>query len=73
MRYFDMYPAKLRLYRAILNTSPEELRPNEVEIGVLLAGDKDIQAMFDKVKRELKIRGVIDDLIDKEAKDDNKI
>ena len=73
MRYWEMYPAKLRLYRAILNTPNEELRPNEVKIGALLATDKDLQHIFDKAERIKTMKLVISDLIEEEGKNDNKI
>ncbi len=50
MRYYDILPSKLRLYHALLNTPIEVMTYNEIDLGVLLARDEDIQAILNKDK-----------------------
>jgi len=67
MRHYDILPSKLRLYHALLNTPVELMTYNEIDLGVLLARDEDIQAILDKdkTKERAMLKKVCDDIIKK--------
>ena len=45
---FNLRQAKQNLYSELLKMSPEELTENEIELGYILAKDKEIQEILDK-------------------------
>jgi len=53
---FNLRQAKQNLYSELLKMLPEELTENEIELGYLLAMDKEIQEILDKSINKGKIK-----------------